>query len=720
MKWEKFENDVADIFRLFGYTVVQNTKIEAAQTDSIATTNNKFKPRILIECKYHSVPDKKVSIDEVENFAARVLKLRTGGKIEMGYLVTNTDFTSAAKESISDQAQYIFLSRYDELIHHMIDVDYYLKTYVEEYRRKQLRHYVDLRLVDIRNLDEIEFTYAIKLKELQTATLLKVGQFGDKMADGTESRINEPIFKLLVYLQGELKRKRLSFSPFKRTLRGVPIREIIGISRQGRYFGGLTEDEEDFITNKIASFQTHDTSLEGFGAYCEAFLQSTKNFFILLGDFGSGKTSSVQNLMYRLSKLKLDNPYNPEIPIPLLLTLRNYNKVPDIDSLFINFFQTEIGYSNINLQVFKKMNESGQFILLLDGFDEMAKLVTESERRLTFAEICKLITPKNKLIVTSRPGYFPENQELSQLLKKYVPNPTNTFDRWCNISVPANCQIGCLQLMDKEKSEEYIEKNFPERRDEVQKLITDPSLRDLAGRPVLLNMISESYDELRNMPLGSITLGVLYEIYTNKWINREEDKGRFRILMDPKKKIAFLSLLAIQMNKQDKYSIHFSVLDTMIQRHFKIDNQESVDHFSHDIRTCSFLNRDDVGNYSFIHKSFMEYFIVKEFFNYRSPIYKGEMEFALRSPEIFFRFSTPDAALDKFAKLSSEISSLKDLVIKAQRFDYAGTPKDIEIRAFGGLVKMWPHFESIDSMLNEFRIEINTIRERILGDVFLG
>jgi hypothetical protein len=267
--------------------------------------------------------------------------------------------------------------------------------------------------------------------------------------------------------------------------------------------------------------------------------------------------------------------------------------------------------------------------------------------------------------------------------------------------------------MDKAKSEEYIEKNFSERKNEIENLITNRSLQDLAGRPVLLNMISESYDELRNIPSQSITLGVLYEIYTSKWINREEDKGRFRILIDPKKKIAFISLLAIQMSKQDKYSIHFSVLDNMIQKHFEIDNQEYVDHFSHDIRTCSFLNRDDLGNYSFIHKSFMEYFIVKEFFNYRARFYEYSMTHAVRSPEMLFRFGTPDIVLDKFSKLFSEIVSLQGLVAKAQRFDEARNARGLEKRAFDEVVAMWPYFEFLDDLLNEFRAEIEVIRGRI-------
>jgi hypothetical protein len=67
--------------------------------------------------------------------------------------------------------------------------------------------------------------------------------------------------------------------------------------------------------------------------------------------------------------------------------------------------------------------------------------------------------------------------------------------------------------------------------------------------------------------------------------------------------------VAWQMLLRGSTAVHFSELSGWVKSHFKLDNTESVDHFLHDIRTCSFLTRDDAGHYFFVHRSFMEYFV---------------------------------------------------------------------------------------------------------------
>jgi formylglycine-generating enzyme required for sulfatase activity len=48
-----------------------------------------------------------------------------------------------------------------------------------------------------------------------------------------------------------------------------------------------------------------------------------------------------------------------------------------------------------------------------------------------------------------------------------------------------------------------------------------------------------------------------------------------------------------------------------VQGHFRLEKAREIDYFEHDIRTCSFLNRDAEGNYRFVHKSFQEFFVAQ-------------------------------------------------------------------------------------------------------------
>jgi sulfatase modifying factor 1 len=54
--------------------------------------------------------------------------------------------------------------------------------------------------------------------------------------------------------------------------------------------------------------------------------------------------------------------------------------------------------------------------------------------------------------------------------------------------------------------------------------------------------------------------------------------------------------------------VHYSRIPDRVKERFGLEKAEEIDHFEADVRTCNFLNRDDEGDYTFVHKSFMEFF----------------------------------------------------------------------------------------------------------------
>lgn len=733
--WQNFENKVADIFKLFGYEVVTNTKVDSAQTDCIASTKNRFKPTILIECKYHDDIKSNVGINEVENFKARVLSLRIKGVIDQGYLITNTGFTSSAKECITDMATCAFLTSYDELLFQLVDVDYYLKQYVEHYEKVNASKYVDLRIVDCKNLLELDFNHGLTLYAVNRRGVLACVTFEksksvfyypvnldnilySSLRENTSSDLAYLLFddpkqdSLVEEIKSNLSDwKNIALNDNNKGLKNIA-KEVYNQCRL-RTNDTIKEIKAKYFESyrDICVGEYNEKHIVMFSDFYNIFLENDQTFLILLGDFGSGKTSSLEFMMYKLAKAKLDNPNNPKIRIPLFLSLRNYNKVPDIDSLLINFFTTELGYSNINLQVFKKINELGNFVIILDGFDEMAKLVTPAERRLTFVEVCKLITSNNKLILSSRPGYFPDNNELSELLSRYTNKIGISVNEHCGINIPDNITIGCVQLMDNQKVLEYLKKNSIDK-DKILKILGLRSINELASRPVLLNIICETYNEIKDVDLNGLDVKSLYDIYTNKWINREEDKGFFRLLIDSKKKAAFISLLAIQMHEQQRMTIHYTELDKVIQTYFNVTTQEQIDHFSHDIRTCSFLNRDDAGNYSFIHRSFQEYFVVREFNKGKDADYKGSFSvpFTMEMSN-YMDFSNGD--LQPVLELYNEIKAEKNNIVKTQRFEEAAKLRDYEKKIICECPLCWPDYSDNNTKFQEFKFGFQELKSKL-------
>ncbi len=89
-------------------------------------------------------------------------------------------------------------------------------------------------------------------------------------------------------------------------------------------------------------------------------------------------------------------------------------------------------------------------------------------------------------------------------------------------------------------------------------------------------------------------------------MEREERKGRTLITSADRR--LFAKELAMEMLRMEELNIHFSRIPGRVKTHFRLDKGEEIDYFEADVRTCNFLNRDDVGNYRFVHKSFIEFF----------------------------------------------------------------------------------------------------------------
>ena len=79
-------------------------------------------------------------MEEVEAFAAFVLRLRSTGTASAGYLVTNGGFTAEARGALRDRPEekFVFLRTVDELLGKIVRFDMYLARGVEEFEKDPL------------------------------------------------------------------------------------------------------------------------------------------------------------------------------------------------------------------------------------------------------------------------------------------------------------------------------------------------------------------------------------------------------------------------------------------------------------------------------------------------------------------------------------------------------------------------------------------------------
>lgn len=351
---------------------------------------------------------------------------------------------------------------------------------------------------------------------------------------------------------------------------------------------------------------------------------------ILLGDYGTGKTVSCERLTYTLAKRKLSG-VDPDSPIPLLFYLRDYYRTLDLRSMITDRLVNDLGV-NLPFETFMQYLQQGVFCVVLDGFDEMAMRVDAQSRTRNLVILQTLSAGRSKVLITGRPGYFPTDHEIEEIAKSEglvnLPFPQQFITPR---QIPKFSLID-VHLFGRDEISKYFDKYYSFAKKtgrevheiKVRDLSKIYNLMSLAERPVLLNLILETGPEILERSESKFTAGELYRRYTRAWIERELSKGEVRRLIDPQLKLIFMQELAWDMFSRNVFTVNYqnSLPDNIIE-YFGTTGSQEFDYLDSDIRTCSYIVRDEVGNYTFAHKSFMEYFVAEKI---KFEIEKGNIE----------------------------------------------------------------------------------------------
>jgi len=185
-------------------------------------------------------------------------------------------------------------------------------------------------------------------------------------------------------------------------------------------------------------------------------------------------------------------------------------------------------------------------------------------------------------------------------------NGTNRKTRFAGIK---------LKVFSMEQTVDYAFVNALSR--EITKkmlgIINDNSfnITELLTRSILSKMIKDIFPSLKDKM--KINVAGLYQTYTDMWIKRDDWLPQ----MTFEEKKSFMWQLAHKAyQKKSSLSLHHSQLGKPEMAPLKENFTETnKDYFQYEVATCPFLNCDRDGNYSFIHKSFMEFFLAQYFFH---------------------------------------------------------------------------------------------------------
>jgi len=377
----------------------------------------------------------------------------------------------------------------------------------------------------------------------------------------------------------------------------VLVREV---EQNDRYKPGL------FVEPIIANDSAGD-EIKAF-EYLDQWLDDSHwNQLTLLGDVGTGKSFVCRMLALRLAKDYLEQP--TKCPLPLLVDLRNADREFSLEGLILTHFASH-GLSRATFDVFDFLLAEGRIVLILDGFDEMASKVTPTITARNFHELARCVKRNAKVLLTCRTHYFKSRTEEEEVVLGNTGRHSSDIarDLYWDLIARGGFKIAYLRPFSVAQIEEYVHKACPEHGLAIlAKIRSIYNLAELSQRPLLLEMIVRSIDRLTTAEVDSAEL---YRIFTDAWIHRD----RWRDVMRPAEKLAFLTALSRSLWEQEKTSIDYRKLQEYVKTELAmlIDDPQKLVELDGEIRTASFLVRDAQGRYGFAHSSYAEYFLARD------------------------------------------------------------------------------------------------------------
>lgn len=397
-----------------------------------------------------------------------------------------------------------------------------------------------------------------------------------------------------------------------------------------------------------------------------------KNHISVLGEFGTGKTWFCRHFAHRQLQRFLEHPTNQRIP--LLVNLRDYRSVDLeqlITDLLVNRYNIRIG----GYEGFDILNRNGRLLLLFDGFDEMTLRVDDIATIKNFEALARTAVPGGKVLLTCRTPYFRDYLESFRVLSGGLGENL--------ITERPNFEVIYLREFDEEQIKEVLRKRVPNKWEDYWSKIKEIyDLPNLAHHPVILDMIIMTLPDLEG--LQSIDHAMLYKTYTDKWIEKAIEEER--TLLDADSKRFFAQEVAWEMFKKGALTVNSLRIRELVERYLetKLSKPEDILFLEHDIRTASFISkRDELGNYEFMHRSFMEFFVAQKL----AGAIKKEQTQPLEEQEIYYeiiRFLNqmldPIRDRETLAKWRDDIQSNRTLRSNCIRISGQWTDKDTIVK----------------------------------------
>jgi len=365
-------------------------------------------------------------------------------------------------------------------------------------------------------------------------------------------------------------------------------------------------------------------------------------WLVITGEYGTGKTA-----LSRILQLRWLTEYrkNPALPLPIRIELRNFSRQFDARGLLHHFLDNnDLGH--ISVDFILSLIRDRRVILILDGYDEMAQYLHARERRSCLEALAELSAGGVKGIITSRPNYFTEVEELQVFETLY-----RSLERGSYLK-----EIDAQRILDREKSIDDLLSQFIDRYERVLRDLTPAQTEtlvarvlqhdaegqaivlallrrifrsvqsgdvvSLSGKPVIVSYLLEVVETLKSdvgvRETDNLTEWQIYKLIVDKLMLRDFERTPE---LSPDTRRSFLHKLAVYLSKRDQPWLSEDHFRDLIAQEFR---QELVrqppdsrvtfleQRFA-DLRSSATLTRRGKGStgWCFSHNSLREFLAVE-------------------------------------------------------------------------------------------------------------
>ena len=238
-----------------------------------------------------------------------------------------------------------------------------------------------------------------------------------------------------------------------------------------------------------------------------------RRLWLLLGDYGTGKTTFFKRFAYELARAQDDPAMRDRgCPVPIAIDLKELPNAITLEGLLQEHMRKHMDWHG-NPEILLYLLDQGKVVFLFDAFDEMGAAAigrsVEDQFRQLAGPAARETTPGgNRILITCRTHFFRDQQVVKDVLHGAADDLVSRESALGRLARTFDAAMDELMLFKPAQIDEFLRKHLSGEDAARARLFINKTydLPRLAPRPVLLEMIVDSLPELMRAG-GDVTPG---------------------------------------------------------------------------------------------------------------------------------------------------------------------------------------------------------------------